>query len=212
MATKRKTKKKQNRFPLLFILSILVAPIAGAVVFNIDRMDYLAEQRHVLKQFLPGWMKRFLPENLAEYAILPPGSEIEARVIEVYDGDTITVLSLDEKTKYRIRLFGVDAPEAEQEFGDEARLALHRKIYGQQVSLAVEDNDIYQRAVAKVYCDNLYINLAMVNEGYAWYYHEYAPRQLDLPLAEEQAKSRHLGLWGKKNPQPPWEYRKSQSK
>ena len=39
MATKRKTKKKQNRFPLLFILSILVAPIAGAVVFNIDRMD-----------------------------------------------------------------------------------------------------------------------------------------------------------------------------
>ena len=192
MATKRKTKKKQNRFPLLFILSILVAPIAGAVVFNIDRMDYLAEQRHVLKQFLPGWMKRFLPENLAEYAILPPGSEIEARVIEVYDGDTITVLSLDEKTKYRIRLFGVDAPEAEQEFGDEARLALHRKIYGQQVSLAVEDNDIYQRAVAKVYCDNLYINLAMVNEGYAWYYHEYAPRELDLPLAEEQAKSRHL--------------------
>ena len=52
----------------------------------------------------------------------------------------------------------------------------------------------------------------MVNEGYAWYYHEYAPRELDLPLAEEQAKSRHLGLWGKKNPQPPWEYRKSQSK
>ena len=188
MAKKRKNIKKKNRFPLLFILSILVAPIAGAVVFNIDRMDYLAEQRHVLKQFLPGWMKRFLPENLAEYAIL------------------------DEKTKYRIRLFGVDAPEAEQEFGDEARLALHRKIYGQQVSLAVEDNDIYQRAVAKVYCDNLYINLAMVNEGYAWYYHEYAPRELDLPLAEEQAKSRHLGLWGKKNPQPPWEYRKSQSK
>ena len=211
MATKRKTTKKRRRFPWLFILSVFAAPLAGAVVFNIDRMEYLAEQRHVLKQFLPGWMKRFLPENLAEYAVLPPGSEIEARVIEVYDGDTITVLSLDEKTKYRIRLFGIDAPGSDQEFGDESRLALHRKIYGQQISLAVEDNDIYQRAVAKVNCDNLYINLAMVNEGYAWYYHDYAPRELDLPLAEEQARTRRLGLWEAKSPQPPWEFRKSQS-
>lgn len=209
MATSKKSKKNKRRIPVLFILSVIIAPFAGALVFNIDRLDYLAEQRHVLKQFLPGWMKRFLPENLAEYAVLPPGSEVEVRVIEVYDGDTITVLSLDEKTKYRVRLFGIDAPESEQEFGDESRLALHHKVYGQQVSLAVEDNDIYQRAVAKVYCDNVYINLAMVNEGYAWYYRDYAPRELDLPLAEEQARSRRLGLWSARNPEPPWEFRKS---
>ncbi len=208
MSATRKNKKKKSRLPLLFILSMLAAPFAGALVFNIDRMDYLAEQRHVLKQFLPSWMKRFLPENLAEYAVLPPGSEVEVRVIEVYDGDTITVLSLDEKTKYRVRFFGIDAPEADQEFGDEARLALHHKIYGQRVSLDVVDNDTYQRAVAKVYCDNVYINLALVNEGYAWYYHDYAPRELDLPLAEEQAKSRQLGLWHASSPQPPWEFRK----
>ena len=181
----------------------------GVIVFNIDRLGYMGEKRHVLKQYMPAWMKGFLPENNAQYAPLPPGSEIQARVIEVYDGDTITVLSLDLKTKYRIRLYGIDAPENMQPHGDDARLTLHRKIYGKQVTIQVTDNDIYSRAIGKVFCDNININLAMVNEGQAWYFREYAPRALDLPQAEEQARRRELGIWKERDPQPPWEYRKS---
>ncbi len=213
MAVKRKTKKKTGisafKKNLSFAVMLFVAPLMGVAVFNLDRPGHLSEQKYVLKQFLPGWAKRFLPESNAAAATLPPGAEIEARVVEVYDGDTITVLSLDNKTKYRLRLFGIDAPETTQPYGDESRLMLHRLIYGRQIAIQVVDNDTYGRAIAKIYYDNTYINLAMVTNGCAWYYRTYAPRELDLPLAENQAKLRQVGLWQSSGPTPPWEFRKA---
>ncbi|MDD4817579.1 MAG: thermonuclease family protein [Victivallaceae bacterium] len=193
---------------MLKFSGLVAAPLLGMVVFNLDRLPHLAEQRHLLRQFMPGWATPFLPGNGVPYTVLPPGAELEARVIEVYDGDTLTCLSLDDKNKYKLRLYGIDAPEAEQPFGDEARIALHRLLYGRQVAFKVLDSDKYGRNVAKVYCDNLYINLEMVSEGMAFHYYEFAKRDLDLPLAEEQARRREIGVWSRPNPEPPWHYRK----
>lgn len=39
-----------------------------------------------------------------------------AKVIKISDGDTITVLSGKEQTK--VRLYGIDAPEKKQDYGD----------------------------------------------------------------------------------------------
>jgi len=206
------TKRKRRIFPPWFVAGLILAPVMGVVVFNIDRLEYVGERRHVLKQYLPRWMKAFLPENTATLAVLPPGSEIKGRVVEVYDGDTVTVLSLDEKTKYRLRLYGIDAPESDQEFGDEARLALHQLVYGKIVEIEVIDNDIYQRSVAKLYCDNVYVNLKMVATGNAYCYVNYARHDLELPRAEAQAKERGLGVWSKRGLTPPWEHRKNLKK
>jgi endonuclease YncB( thermonuclease family) len=41
---------------------------------------------------------------------------IEGKVINVHDGDTITVLDKDDK-KFHIRLQGIDAPEIKQKYG-----------------------------------------------------------------------------------------------
>ena len=44
---------------------------------------------------------------------------IIGKVVAVADGGTITVL--ENKTQQRIRLFGIDAPERRQDFGNRAR-------------------------------------------------------------------------------------------
>ena len=43
-------------------------------------------------------------------------ASIEGRVVGVADGDTITVLDAD-KSRHKIRLAGIDAPEKKQAFG-----------------------------------------------------------------------------------------------
>ena len=43
----------------------------------------------------------------------------EGQVIRVTDGDTIVVINED-REQVRIRLYGIDAPESDQAFGDEA--------------------------------------------------------------------------------------------
>ena len=52
--------------------------------------------------------------------------ELTGRVIDVHDGDTITILD-DQHNKHRIRLFGIDAPELNQPYGQASRKALEQK-------------------------------------------------------------------------------------
>ena len=48
----------------------------------------------------------------------------------------------------------------------------------------------------------------MVSEGHAWHYVKYAPDDMALKQAEENARNNKLGLWSKIDPTPPWEFRK----
>ena len=55
------------------------------------------------------------------------GAALTGKVIKVADGDTVTLLV--EKKSYRVRLQGIDAPEAQQPFGRVNKL-LHPGIGG----------------------------------------------------------------------------------
>lgn len=48
------------------------------------------------------------------------------RVVKVYDGDTITLLI--DRTQYKIRLAGIDAPERKQAFGNASRKHLRKHL------------------------------------------------------------------------------------
>jgi micrococcal nuclease len=54
------------------------------------------------------------------------------------------------------------------------------------------------------------INLEMIGEGWAWASQKShkRPEGAEFIRAEEQARSRKMGLWSQDNPQPPWEFRK----
>jgi micrococcal nuclease len=134
---------------------------------------------------------------------------IEGTVMSVSDGDTFK-LETPEGTKVKVRLYGIDAPEKKQPFGDASFDALKSKILGQKVTVDVVTTDRYKRTVGIVSLNGRCINTEMIREGWAWAYTEYLKRPYasEYINAEKEARDKGLGLWKQRNPQPPWEYRK----
>lgn len=138
----------------------------------------------------------------------PKAAEITGKVVGVHDGDTITVLD-SVKTQHKIRLNGIDAPEAHQAFGDKSKQALGEIVFRETVSVKVVDKDKYGRTVGDVFVGTNWVNLTMVKAGMAWHYKAYS-KSHDLEEAQEHAQDKKLGLWKDKNPIPPWEFRKEE--
>ncbi|MBR2626350.1 MAG: thermonuclease family protein [Lentisphaeria bacterium] len=195
---------------LLFVLLIAL----GGFLFNIDRLGNTGVNLLKFKEYLPGFIVRFLPGGTAQEGAAVPDEIISGEVIEVYDGDTLTLLSRinGQEKKYKVRFYGIDAPEAAQAHGTASRDALRGKILGRQVQVTVVSVDRYGRSVGKVMSGVRYINLEMVAEGNAWYYPDYAANEYELAKAEKEARSGRLGLWQESSPQAPWFYRKENRK
>lgn len=134
-------------------------------------------------------------------------STIRGKVIKVSDGDTITILKNNEKTK--IRLYGIDAPEKAQNYGIKSLDVLNKMIFNKIVEVEVKSKDRYGRTVGVIYFNNININLYMVETGNAWWYKQYAKNEIEYKKAEESAKERKIGLWNESNFLSPWEYRKN---
>ena len=128
------------------------------------------------------------------------GTASIAEVIDVYDGDTLTV-ELD-GVRERVRLIGIDAPEIR---GPAHELALAAGAYlaslvaGETVDLVlgVKGRDRYGRLLAYVYLDGLFINLEMVRAGCAVTYT--VPPDVahanEFLEAEREARANRQGLW-----------------
>ena len=136
-------------------------------------------------------------------------STFQAKVIGVLDGDTIEVLK--DKAPLRIRLYGIDCPEHDQDFGTRAKQFTSDKVFGKTVEVVPVEKDRYERLVAKIYIDGKYLNQMIVAEGFAWWYKRYAPDDIDLKEAENEAKSSKKGLWSHPNPIPPWKFRRQKA-
>ena len=136
-------------------------------------------------------------------------STFRAKVIGVLDGDTIEVLK--DKTPIRIRLYGIDCPERDQDFGTRAKQFTSDKVFKKTVEVVPVEKDQYNRLVAKIYIDGKYLNQMIVAEGFAWWYKRYAPKDIDLKDAEDEARSSKKGLWSHPNPIPPWKFRRQKA-
>ena len=145
--------------------------------------------------------------------ILLFAEEFMAKVIRVVDGDSVNVLRLPEKEELKLRLYGIDAPEWKQAYGKESKDAL-KGLLGPnaEISVKVLDNDRYGRLICKLHLDNkdISVNEWMISDGNAWHYVKYAPDDMNLKQAEDNARNNKLGLWSAIDPTPPWEYRKNQ--
>lgn len=133
-----------------------------------------------------------------------------ARVLAVSDGDTITVRH--GKRKERIRLYGIDCPEKLQEYGKQARLLTTKLTTDQTVSVISVHKDRYGRTVAYIILpDGSNLNYKLVAEGCAWWYRQYARKDLQLAYRELFARGQRRGLWSNEDPTPPWDFRKGVS-
>jgi endonuclease YncB( thermonuclease family) len=136
------------------------------------------------------------------------GETVVGRVVAVADGDTLTVLDAQDR-QHRIRLYGIDAPEKAQPFGNQAKKNLSSKVFGASVRVEVVDVDRYRREVGRVFLGERLINLELVREGYAWRYAQF-DRHHEFDRAEAEARRYRRGLWSAPHPTPPWEFRREQ--
>lgn len=130
-------------------------------------------------------------------------AKLEGNVIEVIDGDTIEVSNFGKILK--VRLFGIDAPESKQEFGEESKAFLASMIMNKKISIISKDEDQYGRILGIVKFEGKDINKIMVSSGHAWAYTHYS----DLYARDQTlAKERKIGLWNNKKPLEPYKWRK----
>ena len=137
-------------------------------------------------------------------------NELTGKVVHISDGDTITVLD-QTRTSYKIRLYGIDAPESRQPFGNVSKKHLGGLLGGGTVRVEWKSKDKYGRIVGTVFVGDLNVNLKMVQDGMAWHFKKYDSSKV-FADAETTAKEKHLGLWKDKTPVPPWEYRKQKKR
>ena len=112
-------------------------------------------------------------------------------LIKVIDGDTLTVKI--QGAAIHFRLAGVDAPESDQPFGDEARQDLASLIGEQPCVLVYEEGDSYGRLVAHLWIGDSYVNAEMVRRGMAWFDSHSGTN--DLFSEEGEARDANRGLW-----------------
>ncbi|MDR2367840.1 MAG: thermonuclease family protein [Deltaproteobacteria bacterium] len=139
------------------------------------------------------------------------GDIYEGKVERVVDGDTVQFLT-DDYERVRVRLYGIDAPEKDQEGGARSLEALKGLIDGRRVTVDVLDVDRYSRLVGVIYLDGDSVNQEMVAQGQAWVYDSYCKSAAvcqKLRAAQNIAKGASLGVWANPSATPPWEHRRN---
>ena len=125
----------------------------------------------------------------------------------IVDGDTLVV------SETRIRLEGIDAPEAGQTCGrrlagwwacgTEATAALASLIEGKPVRCLQRGRDKYGRALATCFLGAQDVNAWMVQHGHAWAFVRYSTTYV---REEAEARAALRGVWQGASV-PAWEYR-----
>jgi endonuclease YncB( thermonuclease family) len=136
------------------------------------------------------------------------------KVIEINDGDTITIFNLNRPV--RVRLMGIDAPEKNQSFGDVAKQHLSDLIYDKFVSVEYSGLGQNGSLIGRVLINDLDVGAQMIRDGVAWYDPSYKNRLTDAERevyiqSEQAARIEKRGLWQADHPTPPWEFVKGQT-
>lgn len=131
---------------------------------------------------------------------------VRATVASVHDGDTLTVFV--NETREKIRLHGIDCPETDQPWGQEATELTRQLADKKEVTVIEFGHDKYHRMIGQiVLADGRHLNQELVREGACWWYEKYAPDDTLLKQLEEEAKQAKRGVWSDSQPTPPWAWR-----
>jgi endonuclease YncB( thermonuclease family) len=156
---------------------------------------------------LLAWLVIFAVLAVLAHVMRPPtrapGDPVSGRA-RVIDGDSIEIAGA------RIRLFGIDAPEAGQDCRDaegrtyscgrDAANALAALIAGGSVTCTPAEVDRYNRDVAVCTADGTDLSEAMVRAGHALDYARHSGGR--YAAAERAARDARRGLWAGSFDQP----------
>lgn len=135
-------------------------------------------------------------------------------ITDIVDGDSLRGRLDGERVKTELRLWGIDSPEWNQLYGDEAKRYLKKRILRKNVSYASRGRDRYDRLFVIIYEQSsngkLSINEELVANGFAWVYKRFCNEaQCEQWLkSQEKAEKQREGLWVREEPVPPWQFKK----
>lgn len=141
-------------------------------------------------------------------------ASLSGKVIEVTDGDHITVFNLNRAVK--IRLLGVDAPEPGQPFADVAKQHLRDLILDKFVTVDYSGLGASGSIVGKVTVEGIDVCAQMIRDGAAWFDINNNNRlsEVDRQIysqSEAAARSEKRGVWQNENAISPWEFKRLQA-
>lgn len=130
-----------------------------------------------------------------------------ARVMRVFDADTVWVQPDTGGRWRKLRLDGVDAPEICQAMGVAARDALAARLLAQAVTVRERAHDSYGRGLVVIEREGEDVNAWLVRTGWAW-----ASRwrgQGVYGKDEDRARDARRGLWATEEaPETPRDFRR----
>lgn len=135
---------------------------------------------------------------------------LTGRVVDIADGDTLTLLV--GRKPYKIQIAAIDAPERYQAWGDQSRTNLSRLTLNRTAVANCSRLERWDHQTCQVTVNGIDIGLQQIREGMAWWirqdaHTQSAENQSAYESTELMAKMRRMGLWGATNPVPPWEFR-----
>jgi endonuclease YncB( thermonuclease family) len=119
------------------------------------------------------------------------------------DGDTCRVKSSD-GGQFKVRIFGIDAPESDQPYGKEAQHFINDLLDSKTVNLNCR-GESYDRHTCDVFLNGKNVSGILVQQGYAWDYPEFSHGQ--YTQLQQKAKALKLGLWKDTHPISPYCWR-----
>lgn len=135
------------------------------------------------------------------------------KVIEVNDGDAITVFNLNRQV--RVKLMGIDAPETGQPFADVAKQHLRDLVLDKLVTVDYSGLGAQGMIVGKVTVEGVDVCAQMVRDGAAWFDINNNSRltEMDREIysqSEAAARAEKRGLWQGESIAP-WTWAKLQA-
>jgi micrococcal nuclease len=135
--------------------------------------------------------------------------DFTGKVTTVIDGNTVEVSSQANET-HKILLVGIDSPELDQEYGDQAKKFLEKLILNKNVVVQFKGKDRFGNRLAVIMINGKNDpRVELLREGLAWTAEKNPPEDLEPYKTWAQRKGR--GLWKQENPVPPWTYRRNQT-
>ncbi len=142
--------------------------------------------------------------TLIALALAPTGAQAITGEATVVDGDTLVIGT------ERIRIYGIDAPESNQDCGDgwpcgrEATRAMEDLTEGKSIRCEGDTRGVYGRLIAVCYAGSVDIGGDLVRRGLALAYRQYSMAYVEL---EDEARQHGRGMWSGAFVAP-WDWRK----
>jgi micrococcal nuclease len=163
----------------------------------------------------------FLFQFLLLLTLISRADSLVGRVLDVHDGDTLTIQVPSENKKYKVRMLGVDTPEVEffqNTQGDAAFAARDflRSLVPVGSTATIEFDadgfDKHNRVLGRIIVNGVEVNREMLKSGWGYMYFIYPFDKriaAEYSLLAKSAIDHQRGLFSEKfrETQPPYEFR-----